>query len=143
MMTTTTSLSIFDVDATTPCLHHMTIIAAARMHFMNVERARRSNLFTILGLTWGATLMEIKDLYHHLVQEFHPDVLSLDPSVASGRFCQVREAYDILMNNNNRNGMMHGSESREGWSFWTWQSGDMIMRKRPVRPAASRRGNRR
>ena len=90
----------------------------ARTYFTDADRARRSDPFAILGLTWGATSTEIKDAYRRLARELHPDVSSLDPAVASGRFRQVREAYDVLMNNNNRNEMMNGSESREGWSLW-------------------------
>ncbi|KAL3778139.1 hypothetical protein ACHAW5_003147 [Stephanodiscus triporus] len=75
------------------------IIAAARPHFTDANRVRRSDLFAILGLMLGATSTEVKDVYRRLAQELHLDVSSLNPAMASGCFCLVREAYDILINN--------------------------------------------
>ncbi|KAL3767476.1 hypothetical protein ACHAW5_006205 [Stephanodiscus triporus] len=89
---------------------------------------------------------DLEDSRVHIIAAARTHFTDADQARRSDPFAILgltQEAYGILINNNNGNGMMHGSESREGWSFWTWQSGDMIMRKRPVRPAASRRGTRR
>ena len=122
----------------------------ARPYFTDADRTRASDPFARLGLTWGATSTEIKDAYRRLARELHPDVSSLDPTVASGKFRLVREAYDVLTSKGGGGGVGATADSREGWSFRTWRSGDIIAqertdvagaaRKRPVRPAESRRG---
>ena len=122
----------------------------ARPYFTDADRTRASDPFARLGLAWGATSTEIKDAYRRLARELHPDVSSLDPTVASGKFRLVREAYDVLTSKGGGGGVGATADSREGWSFRTWRSGDIIAqertdvagaaRKRPVRPAESRRG---
>jgi hypothetical protein len=121
----------------------------ARPYFTDADRARASDPFARLGLAWGATHTEIKDAYRRLARELHPDVSSLDPTVASGEFRLVREAYDVLTSKRG-GGVGATADSLEEWSFRTWRSGDIIAqertdvagaaRKRPVRPAAGSRG---
>ena len=121
----------------------------ARPYFTDADRARASDPFARLGLAWGATSTEIKDAYRRLARELHPDVSSLDPTVASGEFRLVREAYDVLTSKRG-GGVGATADSLEEWSFRTWRSGDIIAqertdvagaaRKRPVRPAAGSRG---
>ncbi|KAL7469128.1 hypothetical protein ACHAXS_009369 [Conticribra weissflogii] len=115
-----------------------------RSYFTNTEEMKKSDPYSALGLTWGATTTEIKAAYHRLARELHPDVSNLDPVIALNKFRIVRDAYDKLMHNKNSSNRI---DSWEEWSFAIWRSGDQIaqerkdvagvMRKRPVRPAES------
>lgn len=106
---------------------------------------KKSDPYATLGLTWGATATDIKEAYHRLARELHPDVSTLEPTEALNRFRRVREAYDTLANSKNNSHV--GTDSWEEWSFAIWRNGDSIaqertdvagvMRKRPARPAES------
>ena len=110
---------------------------------------KKSDPFASLGLEWGATATEIKDAYRRMARELHPDVTTLDPTVAANQFRLVRDAYDKLMNKNDM--LQHRTDIQEDWSFKIWRNGDLIaqertdvagtMRKRPVKPAESIKGS--
>jgi len=111
----------------------------ARPYFTDADRARASDPFARLGLAWGATHTEIKDAYRRLARELHPDVSSLDPTVASGEFRLVREAYDVLTSKRG-GGVGATADSLEEWSFRTWRSGDIIAQERTDVAGAARIG---
>lgn len=118
---------------------------AARSYFTNADRMKKSDPYAALGLTWGATVTDIKEAYRRRARELHPDTSRLEPSAALRQFRVVQEAYDALVNH--KHAGAPSADSWENWSFGVWRSGDAIaqartdvagqMRKRPARPAAS------
>ena len=115
-------------------------LSKSRSYFTNTEQLKKTDPYAALGLSWGATLSEIKQAYHRHARELHPDVSKLDPSVALEKFKHIKHAYDVLMGNEKNNDL-------EEWSFGIWRNSDIIAqnrtdvagikRKRPMKPADS------
>jgi curved DNA-binding protein len=61
---------------------------------------QKKNYYRILGLSRDATPEQIKAAYRKLARKYHPDV-SKEPE-AETRFKEVAEAYEFLMDGNNR-----------------------------------------
>eukprot|EP00439_Symbiodinium_sp_Y106_P054559 s4935_g7.t1 len=59
------------------------------------ECASEATLYEELGLDSGASDKEIKQAWRKLSLKYHPDKTQNDPTL-SARFAQIREAYDIL-----------------------------------------------
>lgn len=59
-------------------------------------------MIRFLGVSTGADLEEIKAAYRRLSKEYHPDTTSLPLKVASDKFMQLREVYDVLSNEETR-----------------------------------------
>ncbi|EJK61119.1 hypothetical protein THAOC_18442 [Thalassiosira oceanica] len=105
-----------------------------------------SDPFGLLGLSWGATITEIKEAYRRKARELHPDVSKLDPAQALSQFRTIKEAYESLLKNKNAD---HRTDVWEEWSFAVWRNSDVIAQKRtdvagvrkklPVKPADSLR----
>ncbi|KAL5982622.1 hypothetical protein ACLOJK_016697 [Asimina triloba] len=55
-----------------------------------------------LGIPAEADLEEIKAAYRRLSKEYHPDTTSLPLKVASEKFMQLRQVYDVLSNEESR-----------------------------------------
>jgi len=107
---------------------------------------KRDDPYATLGLTWGATVSDIKDAYKSLARKLHPDINKDDsPQKAMEKFQRVQLAYQKLMNE--KGGKIHRDDLAEEWAFQTWRNGDIIaqrrtdvagvVRKRPVKPADS------
>ena len=54
------------------------------------------SLYTVLGLSAGASDLEIKAAYRRLAVKYHPDTAKGDPAKAAEKFREVQEAYDVL-----------------------------------------------
>lgn len=54
------------------------------------------NYYKILGVDVLASEAEIKKAYRNLAKQYHPDVNNNEEAVA--RFCEIKEAYDVLSN---------------------------------------------
>jgi hypothetical protein len=112
----------------------------SRSYYTNTDQLKKSDPYATLGLSWGASLTEIKAAYHRNARELHPDVSNLDPSVALEKFKLVKQAYDVLMGNAQNN-------NDTEWAFGIWRNSDKIAqnrtdvagikRKRPMKPADS------
>jgi DnaJ-class molecular chaperone len=110
-----------------------------RPYFTNTDQLKKTDPYAILGITWGASLSEIKTAYHNQARQLHPDVTKLDPSEALEQFKLVKNAYEALMGNS--------SENDSEWAFSIWRNSDIIAqnrtdvaglkRKRPKKPADS------
>ncbi len=55
------------------------------------------NLYSVLGLSRGASQGDIRTAYRKLVREHHPDTNPGDPS-AEERFKEIQQAYEVLSN---------------------------------------------
>ncbi|RWW31348.1 hypothetical protein GW17_00004021 [Ensete ventricosum] len=55
-----------------------------------------------LGVSAEADMEEIKAAYRRLSKEYHPDTTSLPLKAASEKFIQLREAYNVLSNEDRR-----------------------------------------
>jgi curved DNA-binding protein CbpA len=55
------------------------------------------NLYSVLGLSRGASQDDIRGAYRKLVREHHPDTNPDDPS-AEERFKEIQQAYEVLSN---------------------------------------------
>lgn len=55
------------------------------------------NYYQILGLPFGASLVEIKSAYRKLAFQFHPDK-NKDDTHAQEKFIEITDAYDVLTN---------------------------------------------
>mmetsp|Transcript_27477 Transcript_27477/g.65317 ORF Transcript_27477/g.65317 Transcript_27477/m.65317 type:complete len:212 (-) Transcript_27477:273-908(-) len=114
--------------------------------FTNANAAKKQDPFGLLGLSWGATITEIKEAYRRKARELHPDVSKLDPAQALSQFRTIKEAYESLLKNKNAD---HRTDVWEEWSFAVWRNSDVIAQKRtdvagvrkklPVKPADSLR----
>lgn len=70
------------------------------------------DLYVILGLRHGATESEIKRAYRRLARRFHPDINPGD-RMAEGRFRQILEAYETLIDPDRRSRYDSGAASDE------------------------------
>ena len=114
--------------------------------FTNADAAKRQDPFGLLGLSWGATITEIKEAYRIKARQLHPDVSKLEPAQALRQFRTIKEAYESLLKNKNAD---HRTDVSEEWAFAVWRNSDVIaqkrtdvagvMKKRPVKPADSLR----
>lgn len=59
-------------------------------------------MIRFLGVSAEADLEEIKAAYRRLSKEYHPDTTSLPLKVASDKFMQLKEVYDVLSNEESR-----------------------------------------
>jgi|SRR5919199_930434 tetratricopeptide (TPR) repeat protein len=55
-----------------------------------------ANCYRLLGLTYGASLAEVKASYRRLARRYHPDVNSGD-KLTQEKFIQLTEAYKLLL----------------------------------------------
>uniref|UniRef100_A0A0F7H1F9 Chaperone DnaJ-domain superfamily protein n=1 Tax=Cypripedium formosanum TaxID=53042 RepID=A0A0F7H1F9_9ASPA len=58
--------------------------------------------YQFLGVMAAADMEEIKSAYRRLSKEYHPDTTSLPLKTASEKFMQLREAYNVLSNEDSR-----------------------------------------
>ena len=59
------------------------------------KEKRRLNPYEVLGLSPSCSEKEIKTAFRRLAREHHPDVV--DDDSANGKFVEIREAYEILI----------------------------------------------
>mmetsp|Transcript_4976 Transcript_4976/g.7354 ORF Transcript_4976/g.7354 Transcript_4976/m.7354 type:complete len:223 (-) Transcript_4976:99-767(-) len=122
------------------------ILLVQRSHyFTNGDRVKGDDPYVVLGLTWGATNTEIKEAYHKLAREHHPDV----SKASLEKFQKIQHAYSSLMDVKIFR-FSSSKEKLEQYSFQTWRLGDAIAqqrtdvagaaRKRPKPPAAVAEG---
>jgi len=119
-----------------------------RSYFTNTDQLKNTDPYATLGLSWGASLTEIKEAYLRHAKQFHPDVVNNsstieDRAVAMDRFKRIKHAYEILTNSSK--GGENNSETE--WSFGIWRTSDIlaqnrtdvagVKRKRPMKPAES------
>jgi hypothetical protein len=55
-----------------------------------------ANCYRLLGLTYGASLAEVKASYRRLARRYHPDVNAGD-RLTQEKFIQLTEAYKLLL----------------------------------------------
>ena len=55
-----------------------------------------ANCYRLLGLTYGASLAEVKTSYRRLARRYHPDVNAGD-TLTQEKFIQLTEAYKLLL----------------------------------------------
>ena len=120
----------------------------AFFYFTNTDAMKKDDPYATLGLTWGASVTEIKAAYKKLAVQYHPDLQQgkVSQKKAQETFQRIQRAYEILMNKNNDN---HRDDLADEWSFRIWRDGDIIaqertdvagvVRKRPIKPAESKR----
>ncbi|CAN6475711.1 unnamed protein product [Victoria cruziana] len=58
--------------------------------------------YEFLGVSAQADLEEIKAAYRRLTKEYHPDTTTMPLKAASDKFMRLREAYDVLSNEEKR-----------------------------------------
>lgn len=58
--------------------------------------------YSFLGVSAEADMEEIKAAYRRLSKEYHPDTTALPLKAASEKFIQLREAYNVLSNEDSR-----------------------------------------
>ncbi|XP_031499381.1 NAD(P)H-quinone oxidoreductase subunit T, chloroplastic-like [Nymphaea colorata] len=58
--------------------------------------------YEFLGVPAQADLEEIKAAYRRLTKEYHPDTTTMPLKAASDKFMRLREAYDVLSNEERR-----------------------------------------
>lgn len=117
---------------------------SAASYFTNTDLMKKDDPYAALGLTWGATVTEIKDSYKRLARELHPDVNTEDtPEQAIKKFKVVQASYAKLMDVKGS----HRDDLADQWAFQIWRNADIVAqertdvaglkRKRPVKPADS------
>ncbi|XP_058097288.1 NAD(P)H-quinone oxidoreductase subunit T, chloroplastic [Magnolia sinica] len=70
--------------------------------FADLLKNSTDSHYQFLGISTEADLEEIKAAYRRLSKEYHPDTTSLPMKVASDKFMQLREVYDVLSNEERR-----------------------------------------
>ncbi|KAG9448555.1 hypothetical protein H6P81_008520 [Aristolochia fimbriata] len=70
--------------------------------FADLLKNTTDSHYQFLGVSAEADLEEIKAAYRRLSKEYHPDTTSLPIKVASDKFMQLREVYDILSDEEKR-----------------------------------------
>ena len=71
------------------------------------------DLYVVLGLAHGATESDIKRAYRHLARRYHPDINPGD-RMAAGRFRQILEAYETLIDPTRRSRYDAGLATDDG-----------------------------
>ena len=56
------------------------------------------NYYQILGVATNASDLEIRQAYRELSKQYHPDTTKFPLAVAQQRFLDIRAAYDVLSN---------------------------------------------
>jgi DnaJ-domain-containing protein 1 len=54
------------------------------------------NYYTVLGLSYSASIVEIRKAYWEFSKRYHPDTTNLPSDLAREKFQEVKEAYGIL-----------------------------------------------
>jgi DnaJ-domain-containing protein 1 len=54
------------------------------------------NYYTVLGLSYSASIMEIRKAYWEFSKRYHPDTTNLPSDLAKEKFQEVKEAYATL-----------------------------------------------
>ncbi len=54
------------------------------------------NYYTVLGLSYSASIVEIRKAYWEFSKRYHPDTTNLPSDLAKEKFQEVKEAYGIL-----------------------------------------------
>lgn len=70
--------------------------------FADLISASATSHYQFLGITPDADMEEVKAAYRRLSKEYHPDTTSLPLKTASAKFMQLREAYNVLSNEESR-----------------------------------------
>ncbi|XP_068638687.1 NAD(P)H-quinone oxidoreductase subunit T, chloroplastic [Aristolochia californica] len=70
--------------------------------FADLLKNSTDSHYQFLGVSAEADLEEIKAAYRRLSKEYHPDTTSLPIKVASDKFMQLREVYDVLSDEERR-----------------------------------------
>lgn len=70
--------------------------------FADLISAAATSHYQFLGIPPDADMDEIKAAYRRLSKEYHPDTTSLPLKTASAKFMQLREAYNVLVNEESR-----------------------------------------
>lgn len=71
--------------------------------FADLINQTNASHYQFLGVKAEADMEEIRAAYRRLSKEYHPDTTSLPLKAASEKFIQLREAYNVLSNENKRN----------------------------------------
>lgn len=66
-------------------------------HTSYLANKKTSDHYKALGVSKRATAQEIKDAYYELSKRYHPDK-NKGSDLASGRFREIKEAYEVLGN---------------------------------------------
>jgi molecular chaperone DnaJ len=67
-----------------------------------VAKKNKRDYYEVLGIPRSASKEEIKKSFRQLARKHHPDVNPDDPEGATERFKEVREAYEVLSNEQKR-----------------------------------------
>ncbi|KAJ6805860.1 NAD(P)H-quinone oxidoreductase subunit T, chloroplastic [Iris pallida] len=70
--------------------------------FADIINQSSASHYQFLGVKAEADMEEIKAAYRRLSKEYHPDTTSLPLKAASEKFMQLREAYNVLSNEDRR-----------------------------------------
>ncbi|KII72700.1 Chaperone protein DnaJ [Thelohanellus kitauei] len=89
---------------------------------MNTEEC----YYTILGVTWTASVDEIKEAFRKLAIQHHPDKNPGQEEVCSQMFIRIRKAYEILSDDQEKR---HYDKSRDSRSL----SKEVIFMVDPLR----------
>ncbi|OIV99703.1 hypothetical protein TanjilG_17513 [Lupinus angustifolius] len=71
-------------------------------NFTDLLSTSSDSHYQFLGISADADLEEIKGAYRRLSKEYHPDTTSLPLKTASEKFMKLREAYNVLSNEESR-----------------------------------------
>lgn len=70
-----------------------------KFHHSSYYLAKKaSDHYRALGVSRRATAREIKQAYYELSKKHHPDLNTKDNDLASQRFREIKEAYEVLSN---------------------------------------------
>ncbi|CAL9187464.1 unnamed protein product, partial [Musa hybrid cultivar] len=70
--------------------------------FADLINKSTASHYQFLGVSAEADMEEIKAAYRRLSKEYHPDTTSLPLKAASEKFIQLREAYNVVSNEDSR-----------------------------------------
>jgi len=81
---------------------------AKHMIDAKIKAAGKKDYYTILGVSKGSTMQEIKRAYRALARVWHPD--KNDDPLAADRFMEIAEAYAVLSDDGMRQGYDRGED---------------------------------
>eukprot|EP00752_Nemacystus_decipiens_P011051 g9817.t1 len=76
--------------------------AAGQAEGLDIEQIAQRDLYDVLELPPGASVLDVKAAYRKLARKWHPDKNPDDTQTAQSKFAEIAEAYEVLSDDTSR-----------------------------------------